>query len=69
MITIESTTCYTISGPESFEQGRFLNFVSTVKIQEERATASAERESAKITNQWKDQMFLNLGFVLSRTTY
>ena len=43
MITIESTTCYMISGPESFEQGRFLNFVSTVKIQEERATASAEK--------------------------
>ena len=44
MITIESTTCYTISGPESFEQGRFLNFVSTAKIQEARATALAERE-------------------------
>ena len=53
MITIESTTCYTISGLESFEQGRFLNFVSTVKIQEERATASAERESAKLPTNGK----------------
>ena len=53
MITIESTTCYMISGPESFEQGRFLNFVSTVKIQEERATASAERESAKLPTNGK----------------
>ena len=53
MITIVSTTCYTISGPESFEQGRFLNFVSTVKIQEERATASAERESAKLPTNGK----------------
>ena len=62
MITIESTTCYMISGPESFEQGRFLNFVSTVKIQEERATALAERE-CQITNQGKNQTFLNLGLL------
>ena len=53
MITMESTICYTISGPESFEQGRFLNFVSTVKIQEERAKALAERESAKLPTNGK----------------
>ena len=53
MINIESATCYTISGPESFEQGRFFNFVSTVKIQEERATALAERESAKLSTNGK----------------
>ena len=53
MITIESTTCYTISRPESFEQGRFLNFVSTVKIQEERTTALAERGSAKLPTNGK----------------
>ena len=53
MITIESTTCYMISGPESFEQGRFLNFVSTVKIQEERTTALAGRESAKLPTNGK----------------
>ena len=53
MITIESTTCCTISGPESVEQGMFLNFVSTAKIQEERATALAERESAKLQTNGK----------------
>ena len=65
MITIESATCYMISGPERFEQGRFLNFVSTTKIQEARVTALAERESTKLPTNEKPNL-LKLGFCLEK---
>ena len=65
MITIEYTTCYTISGSESFEQGRFLNFVSTAKIQEARAPAlafSRERERVPNYQLMEKPNVLKLGF-------